>query len=150
MYGCLYVFFYAKYSANILRASVLRVGGGKVPPPAPTPPSGPDQSSNPRYATDSKYDPGSSTGLTNFTRFETLYVILLNIHKRLLKQRCSSHFARPKEKKNKLHIGLPTKKSKVLRFQICCTRTMYLSEIYKNRTIKVGAAKLFSVNSSRT
>ena len=41
------------------------------------------------------------------------------------------------------------KKSKVLRFQICCTRTMYLSEIYKNRTIKVGAAKLFSVNSSR-
>ena len=48
------------------------------------------------------------------------------------------------------YIGLPTKKSKVLRFQICCTRTMYLSEIYKNRTIKVGAAKLFSVNSSRT
>ena len=47
-------------------------------------------------------------------------------------------------------IGLPTKKSKVLRFQICCTRTNYLSEIYKNRTIKVGAAKLFSVNSSWT
>ena len=49
-----------------------------------------------------------------------------------------------------LIVGLPTKKSKVLRFQICCTRTKYLSEIYKNRTIKVGAAKLFSVNSSRT
>ena len=47
-------------------------------------------------------------------------------------------------------IGLPTKKSKVLRFQICCTRTKYLSEIYKNRTIKVGAAKLFSVNLSWT
>ena len=47
-------------------------------------------------------------------------------------------------------VGLPTKKSKVLRFQICCTRTKYLSEIYKNRTTKVGAAKLFSVNSSRT
>ena len=47
-------------------------------------------------------------------------------------------------------VGLPTKKSKVLRFQICCTRTMYLSEIYKDRSIKVGAAKLFSVNSSRT
>ena len=40
-----------------------------------------------------------STGLTKFTRFETLYVILLNIHKTLPKQRCSSHFARPKEKK---------------------------------------------------
>ena len=38
------------------------------------------------------------TGLTKFTRFETLYVILLNIHKRLPKQRCSSHFARPEEK----------------------------------------------------
>ena len=38
-------------------------------------------------------------GLTKFTRFETLYVILLNIHKTLPKQRCSSHFARPKEKK---------------------------------------------------
>ena len=47
-------------------------------------------------------------------------------------------------------VGLPTKKSKVLRFQICCTRTKYLSEIYKSRTIKVGAAKLFSVNSSWT
>ena len=45
-------------------------------------------------------------------------------------------------------IGLPTKKSKVLRLQICFTRTKYLSEIYKKRTIKVGAAKLFSVNSS--
>ena len=45
-------------------------------------------------------------------------------------------------------VGLPTKKSKVLRFQICFTRTKYLSEIYKKRTIKVGAAKLFSVNSS--
>ena len=33
------------------------------------------------------------------TRFETLYVILLNIHKRLPKQRCSPHFARPEEKK---------------------------------------------------
>ena len=29
-------------------------------------------------------------------------------------------------------LGLPTKKSKVLRFQICFTRTKYLSEIYKN------------------
>ena len=47
-------------------------------------------------------------------------------------------------------LGLPTKKSKVLRFQICCTRTTYLAEIHKNRTIKVGAAKLFSVNSSWT
>ena len=46
--------------------------------------------------------------------------------------------------------GLPTKKSKVLRFQICCTRTKYLSEICKNWTIKVGAGKLFSVNSSWT
>ena len=27
-------------------------------------------------------------------------------------------------------LGLPTKKSKVLRFQICVTRTKYLSEIY--------------------
>ena len=27
-------------------------------------------------------------------------------------------------------IGLLTNKSKVLRFQICCTRTKYLSEIY--------------------
>ena len=33
---------------------------------------------------------------------------------------------------------------------ICFTRTKYLSEIYKNQTIKVGAAKLFSVNSSWT
>ena len=32
----------------------------------------------------------------------------------------------------------------------CCTRTKYLSEICKNQTIEVGAAKLFSVNSSRT
>ena len=40
-------------------------------------------------------------------------------------------------------IGLPTKKSKVLRFQICCARTKHLSEIYKNRTIKVAAAKLY-------
>ena len=47
-----------------------------------------------------------------------------------------------------LTIGLPTKKSKVLRFQICFTRTKYLSETYKNQSIKVGAAKLFSVNSS--
>ena len=47
-------------------------------------------------------------------------------------------------------IGLPTKKSKVLRFQICCTTTKYLSEIYKHRTVRVGAAKLFSVNSSGT
>ena len=47
-------------------------------------------------------------------------------------------------------LGLPTKKSKVLQFQICFTRTKYLSEIYKNRTIKVGAAKPFSVYSSRT
>ena len=44
----------------------------------------------------------------------------------------------------------PNENSKVLRFQICCTRTKYLSEIYKNRTIKVGAAKLFAVNSSWT
>ena len=35
------LFFYAKYSANILRASVLHVGGGKLPPPAPTPLVGP-------------------------------------------------------------------------------------------------------------
>ena len=34
-------------------------------------------------------------------------------------------------------------KSKVLRFQICFTRTKYLSEIHKNRTIKVSATKLF-------
>ena len=33
--------FYAKYSANSLRASALRVGGGKLPPPAPTPLVGP-------------------------------------------------------------------------------------------------------------
>ena len=38
-------------------------------------------------------------GETKFTRFETVYVILLNIHKRLLKQRCSSHFLRPEKKK---------------------------------------------------
>ena len=36
---------------------------------------------------------------TRFTRFETFYVILLNIHKRLPKQRCSSHFIRTEEKK---------------------------------------------------
>ena len=41
----------------------------------------------------------SATGLTKFTHFETLYVILLNIHKRLPKQRCSSHFERPEGKK---------------------------------------------------
>ena len=29
-------------------------------------------------------------------------------------------------------VGLPTEKSKLLRFQICCARTKYLSEIYKN------------------
>ena len=34
-------------------------------------------------------------------RFETVYVILLNIHKRLPMQRCSSHFATP-EKKNEV------------------------------------------------
>ena len=50
VYTCM--FFYAKYSANSFRASALRVGGGKLPPPAPTPPSGPDQSSNPSYATE--------------------------------------------------------------------------------------------------
>ena len=33
--------FYAKYSANSLRASALRAGGGKFPPPAPTPLVGP-------------------------------------------------------------------------------------------------------------
>ena len=38
-------------------------------------------------------------------------------------------------------VGLPTEKSKVLRFQICCARTKYLSEIYRNRTIIVGATK---------
>ena len=54
------------------------------------------------------------------------------------------------KKKYSAIIGLPTKKSKVLRFQICFTRTKYLSEIYKKPTIKVGAAKLFSVNSSWT
>ena len=43
-------------------------------------------------------------------------------------------------------LGLPMKKSKVLRFQICCARTKCLSEIYKNRTIIVGAAKLFVLN----
>ena len=42
------------------------------------------------------------------------------------------------------------KKSKVLRFLICCARTKYLSEIYKNQTIIVGAANLFSANSSST
>ena len=47
-------------------------------------------------------------------------------------------------------LGLPTKKSKVLWFQICFTRTKNLSEIYKNQTIKLDAAKLFSVNSSWT
>ena len=47
-------------------------------------------------------------------------------------------------------LGLPTKKSKVLQFQFCCAGTNYLSEIYKNRTVKVCAAKLFSVNSSLT
>ena len=35
------MFFYAKYSANSLRASALRVGGGKIPLPAPTPLVGP-------------------------------------------------------------------------------------------------------------
>ena len=49
-----------------------------------------------------------------------------------------------------LYIGLPTKKLKMLRFQICCGKTKYLSERYKNWTIKVGAAKLFSVNLSST
>ena len=34
---------------------------------------------------------------------ETVYVILLNIHKRLPKPRCSSHFARPEEKKKVLY-----------------------------------------------
>ena len=34
-------------------------------------------------------------------------------------------------------------KSKLLQFQICCARTKYLSEIYKSRTIIVGATKLF-------
>ena len=42
-----------------------------------------------------------------------------------------------------LVVGLPTKKSKVL-------LELYLSEIYKNQTIEVGAAKLFSVNLSWT
>ena len=41
MYGCLYVFFYAKYSANSLRASVLRAGRGKLPLPALIPLVGP-------------------------------------------------------------------------------------------------------------
>ena len=47
-------------------------------------------------------------------------------------------------------LGLPMKKPKVIRFQICFTRTKYLSELYKNRTLKVCAEKLFSVNSSQT
>ena len=47
-------------------------------------------------------------------------------------------------------VGLPTKTLKLLRFHICCTRTKHLSEIYKNWTIKVGAAKLLSVDSSWT
>ena len=32
-------------------------------------------------------------------------------------------------------------KSKVLRFQICCARTKYLSETYKNQTLIVGTTK---------
>ena len=52
---------------------------------------------------------------------------------------------------NSVTLGLLTKKSKVLRFQICSViRTKYLSEICKNWTIEVGATKLFSVNSSWT
>ena len=46
------MFFYAKYSVNSLRASVLRVGRGETPPSRTHPPSGPDLSSNPSYATE--------------------------------------------------------------------------------------------------
>ena len=40
-------------------------------------------------------------------------------------------------------VGLPTEKSKVHQFQICCARTKYLFEIHRGRTIIVRAAKLF-------
>ena len=60
------------------------------------------------------------------------------------------HYSQQLTLQHSTKLGLPTKKSKVLRFQICFTRTKYLSEIYKKWTIKVGAAKLFSVNSSWT
>ena len=43
-----------------------------------------------------------------------------------------------------IEIGLPTEKSKVHQFQICCARTKYLSEIHRGRTIIVCASKLFS------
>ena len=43
-----------------------------------------------------------------------------------------------------VQLGLLTEKSKVVRFQIYCARTKNLSEIYKNRTIIVGATKLIS------
>ena len=47
-------------------------------------------------------------------------------------------------------VGLPTEKSKVHQFQICCARTKYLSEIHRGRTIIVCAAKLFFANSPLT
>ena len=40
-------------------------------------------------------------------------------------------------------VGLPTEKSKVHQFQICCARTKYLSEMHKSRTVIVHATKLF-------
>ena len=48
-----------------------------------------------------------------------------------------------------IEIGLPTEKSKVHQFQICCARTKYQSEIHRGRTIIVCAAKLFFANSPR-
>ena len=45
-----------------------------------------------------------TTRTSKFTRFETVYVIMLNIRKRLPKQRCSTHFARPEEKKYYIHF----------------------------------------------
>ena len=62
----------------------------------------------------------------------------------------SSHTSFPSTPVLSTALGLPTKKLKALRFQICSTRTKYLSEICKNRTTEIGAAKLFSVNSSWT
>ena len=55
-----------------------------------------------------KNAPARALGLT---KFETLYVVLLNIHKRLPKQRCSSHFARPEEKKGQYTFPGPSPNS---------------------------------------
>ena len=46
-------------------------------------------------------------GYTKFTWFEMFYVILLIIHKWLLKQSCSSHFIRPEKKKKEVLYTFP-------------------------------------------